>query len=71
MAYSSMEEYCATNAKTEVRIFLSRLKINGDLAQLAERYSDTVEVDSSSLSATTKWFVTQLEQSTGLLHREL
>jgi hypothetical protein len=44
---------------------------NDDLAQLAERYPDTVEVDGSSLSIITDWFVTQLDQSTGLLHREL
>jgi hypothetical protein len=44
---------------------------NDDLAQLAEHYPDTVEVDSSNLSIITNWFVTQLDQSTGLLHREL
>ena len=44
---------------------------NDDLTQLAEYYPDTVEVDSSNLSVITDWFVTQLDQSTGLLHREL
>jgi hypothetical protein len=44
---------------------------NDDLAQLAEHYPDTVEVDGSSPSVITDWFVTQLDQSTGLLHREL
>ena len=42
-----------------------------DLAQLAVYYPDTVAVDSSMLSVITNWFVTQLDQRTGLLHREL
>lgn len=80
MAYSLMEEHRATNAETEVRLFLSQrhtmarssmvrvvaLYANGygfeprrankkdDLAQLAEQYPDTVQVDSSSLSVITQ-----------------
>ena len=42
-----------------------------DFTQLAEYYADFVEVDGSGPSVITDWFVTQLDQSTGLLHREL
>ena len=36
-----------------------------DLAQLVEQYPDTVQVDSSSLSVITNWFVAQLERVAG------
>ena len=42
-----------------------------DLTQQAANYPDTVEIDGSIPSVITDWFVTQLVQSTGLLHREL
>ena len=60
LAYSSMEECCATNAVMKVRVFLS--EHHDDLAQLAEGYSDIIEDDSSNLSVMTNWFVTQLER---------
>ena len=37
---------------------------------MAEYYPDTIEVAGSSPAVITYWFVTQLDKSTGLLHRE-
>lgn len=57
LAYSSAEEYYATNVETEVRIFLSQPRMTR--SSTVEHYSDTVKVDSSSLSVTTDWLVAQ------------
>lgn len=37
---------------------------------MEECYPDTIEVAGSSPAVITNWFVTQLDKSTGLLHRE-
>lgn len=69
LAYSLMEECCASNAVMKVRIFLSQLQTatwcNWKHTALI-RQTILVQLQKSQQH----WFVAQLDQSTGLLHRE-